>query len=216
MDLKFELAKVNENFMKVAPKDIIDLFKRQAEKLAHKEIEKTALKLGDKLPDFELENSIGEKINSYDLLSNGPLVISFYRGKWCPYCNLEMQAYQEALPEIKGLGAQLVGISPELPDNSMSLIEKYSLKFEILSDIENKLANKFGLTYYVEKELQEAYKNLGIDLVSSQGNNNYELPVPATYVVNSNGTIVLAFIDTDYTKRLQPSEVIETLKGLYS
>ncbi|MEK6266287.1 MAG: AhpC/TSA family protein [Clostridium sp.] len=216
MDLKFELTKVNENFMKVAPKDIIDLFKRQAEKLAHKEIEKTALKLGDKLPDFELENSIGEKINSYDLLSNGPLVISFYRGKWCPYCNLEMQAYQEALPEIKGLGAQLVGISPELPDNSMSLVEKYSLKFEILSDIDNKLANKFGLTYYVEKELQEAYKNLGIDLVSSQGNSNYELPVPATYVVNSNGTIVLAFINTDYTKRLEPCEVIETLKGLHS
>ncbi|MBK5241354.1 peroxiredoxin-like family protein [Clostridium sp.] len=216
MDLKFELAKVNENFMKVAPKDIIDLFKRQAEKLAHKEIEKTALKPGDKLPDFELENSIGEKINSYDLLSNGPLVISFYRGKWCPYCNLEIQAYQEILPEIRDLGAQLVGISPELPDNSMSLVEKYSLKFEILSDIDNKLANKFGLTYYVEKELQEAYKNLGIDLVSSQGNSNYELPVPATYVVNSNGTIVLAFIDTDYTKRLQPSGVIETLKGLYS
>jgi peroxiredoxin len=216
MDLKFELAKVNENFMKVAPKDIIDLFKRQAEKLAHKEIGKTALKLGDKLPDFELENSIGEKINSYDLLSNGPLVISFYRGKWCPYCNLEIQAYQEVLPEIRDLGAQLVGISPELPDNSMSLVEKYSLKFEILSDIDNKLANKFGLTYYVEKELQEAYKNLGIDLVSSQGNSNYELPVPATYVVNSNGTIVLAFIDTDYTKRLDPSEVIETLKELHN
>jgi peroxiredoxin len=216
MDLKFELSKVNENFMKVAPKDIIDLFKRQAEKLAHREIEKNALKVGDKLPDFELKNSIGEKINCYDLLSNGPLVISFYRGKWCPYCNLEIQAYQEALPEIRGLGAQLVGISPELPDNSMSLVEKYSLKYDILSDIENKLAGKFGLTYYVEEELQEAYKNLGIDLVSSQGNNNYELPVPATYVVNSNGTIVLAFVDTDYTKRLDPSEVIETLKGLHS
>ncbi|EHI99004.1 alkyl hydroperoxide reductase/ Thiol specific antioxidant/ Mal allergen [Clostridium sp. DL-VIII] len=216
MNLKSELLKVDENFIKVAPKDIIDLFERQAKKLAHKQIEKDALKVGDKLPDFELQNSIGQKINSYDLLSNGPLVISFYRGGWCPYCNLELRAYQEILPEIKNLGAQLVGISPELPDNSISLTEKYSLKFQILSDIENEVAREFGIVYHVEEELQEAYKNLGIDLVSTQGNNNYELPVPATYVVNTNGNVILSYVNTDYTKRLEPSAVLESLRNLVS
>lgn len=216
MNLKLELSKVDENFIKTAPKDIIDLFERQAKKLAYKQIEKGALKVGDRLPDFVLQNSIGEKINSYDLLSKGPLVISFYRGGWCPYCNLELRAYQEILPEIKNLGAQLVGISPELPDNSISLTEKYSLKFQILSDIENEVAREFGIVYHVEKELQEAYKNLGIDLVSTQGNNNYELPVPATYVVNTNGNVILSYVNTDYTKRLEPSTVLESLRNLVS
>lgn len=216
MNLKSELLKLDENLIKVTPKDVKEIIKRQAEKLAHKEIEKTALKVGDKIPYFELENSIGEKINSDDLLSNGPLVISFYRGKWCPFCNLELQAYQEILPEIKSLGAQLVAISPELPDNSLSLTEKYSLKFQILSDIENKVAHRFGLAYYVEKELQETFKNLGIDLVSTQGNNNYELPVTATYVVNSNGNIILSYVNSDFTKRLEPSEVLEALNKLVS
>lgn len=216
MNLKLELSKVDENFIKTAPKDIIDLFERQAKKLAYKQIEKGALKVGDILPDFVLQNSIGEKINSYDLLSKGPLVISFYRGGWCPYCNLELRAYQEILPEIKNLGAQLVGISPELPDNSISLTEKYSLKFQILSDIENEVAREFGIVYHVEEELQEAYKNLGIDLVSTQGNNNYELPVPATYVVNTNGNVILSYVNTDYTKRLEPSTVLESLRNLVS
>ncbi len=149
-------------------------------------------------------------------MSKGPLVISFYRGGWCPYCNLELRAYQEILPEIKNLGAQLVGISPELPDNSISLTEKYSLKFQILSDIENEVAREFGIVYHVEEELQEAYKNLGIDLVSTQGNNNYELPVPATYVVNTNGNVILSYVNTDYTKRLEPSTVLESLRNLVS
>jgi peroxiredoxin len=214
MNLKLELAKVDEEFIKKAPKDIIDLFRRQAKKLAYKEIEKNALKVGDKLPSFELENVLGEKIQSYDLLANGPLVITFYRGGWCPYCNLEVAAYQEAFPEIRNLGAQLVAISPELPDNSMSLVEKYSLKYEILSDIENKVAREFGLTFCIEDELQAVYKNLGVDLVASQGNKNYELPVPATYVIGSNGIVILSYVDVDYTKRLEPEEVISILREL--
>ena len=214
MNLKLDLKKVDENFIKSAPQDILDLFKRQAEKLAQKEIEKNALKVGDKIPHFTLENAIGEKIDSYDLLENGPLVINFYRGGWLPYCNLELGSYQERLLEIKELGAEFVAISPELPDNSLSLVDKYSLKYQILSDIENKVANEFGLSYFVEDELKQVYKNLGIDLVKSQGNNNYELPVPATYVVDIKGNIIISYVNTDYTKRLEPQEVIEALEKI--
>jgi len=214
MNLKLDLKKVDEDFIKKAPQDIIELLKRQAKKVAEKEIEKTALKVGDQMPHFILKNAVGEEIDSYELLEKGPLVISFYRGGWCPYCNLELQSYQELLPEIKGLGGELVAISPELPDDSLSLVGKYSLKYEILSDINNEVAKEFGLSFYVEEELQKVYKNLGIDLVKSQGNENYELPVPATYVVDIKGNIILSYVNTDYTKRLEPQEAIEALETI--
>ncbi|MCY6370586.1 peroxiredoxin-like family protein [Clostridium ganghwense] len=214
MNLNLELKKFNEDFLNKAPKDIIDLLRSQAENLAQKGVEKKALKVGDKIPHFILRNAVGEKIDSHDLLEKGPLVISFYRGAWCPYCNLELHAYQEILPEIKALGAQLVAISPELPDNSMSLIEKYLLKYEVLSDIENKVAQKFGLSFQIEEEFKSLYKGVGIDLVATQGNDNYELPIPATYVVDTNGNIVLDYVNIDYTNRLEPKEVIKSLERL--
>lgn len=211
MNLKLQLKKLKEESLKDIPQDIMDVLKAAAEKLAKEEIGKNALKTGDKIPDFVLKNAVGERINSNDLLADGPLVISFYRGGWCPYCNLELQAYQEILSEIHALGGQLVAISPELPDNSLSLVEKYVLQYEVLSDLENKIARKFGLVFTVEEELRPIYKTLGVDLVTSQGNENYELPVPATYVVDTNGTIILSYVDTDYTNRLDPKEVLEVL-----
>lgn len=115
------------------------------------------------------------------------------------------------LPEIQSLGGQLVAISPELPDNSLSLIEKHSLKYEILSDTNNDVARKFGLVFSLAKELRPLYEKFGIDLPKTQGNSDYELPVPATYVVDENGTIILSYVDTDYTKRLEPDEVLGVL-----
>lgn len=104
-----------------------------------------------------------------------------------------------------------MAISPELPDNSLSLIEKHSLKYEVLSDLGNEIAREFGIVFTVEEELRPIYKKLGVDLAWAQGNENYELPVPATYVVDTNGTIILSHVDTDYTNRLEPEEVLEVL-----
>ncbi|QZY56189.1 peroxiredoxin-like family protein [Crassaminicella profunda] len=211
MNLKLQLKKLQEEASKEIPKDIMNVLKESVEKLAKEEIEKKALKVGDKIPHFVLKNAVGEMIDLNDLLADGPLVISFYRGGWCPYCNLELQAYQETLPEIHALGGQLVAISPELPDNSLSLVEKYTLKYEVLSDIGNEIARELGLVFTVEEELRPIYKRLGVDLVTTQGNENYELPVPATYVVDTNGTIILSYVNTDYTTRLEPKEVLEVL-----
>jgi peroxiredoxin len=182
-----------------------------AENLLKLEIEKKALKEGDKIPEFHLKNAVGETIKIYDVLSKGPVIINFYRGAWCPYCNLEIAAYQEILPEINKRGAQLVAISPEVPDITMTLKEKHALEFEILSDTNNLVAKQFGLVFQLEDKLIALYKKMGIDLVKSQENVNNELPIPATYVVNTDGVIKLAYLNSDYTKRLEPMDAVAAL-----
>jgi peroxiredoxin len=182
-----------------------------AENLLKLEIEKKALKEGDKIPEFQLKNAVGETIKIYDVLSKGPVIINFYRGAWCPYCNLEIAAYQEILPEIKKRGAQLVAISPEVPDITMTLKEKHALEFEILSDTNNLIAKQFGLVFQLEDKLIALYKKMGIDLVKSQENENNELPIPATYVVNTDGVVKLAYLNSDYTKRLEPMDAVSAL-----
>lgn len=182
-----------------------------AENLQKLEIEKKALKEGDKIPEFQLKNAVGETIKIYDILSKGPVIINFYRGAWCPYCNLEIAAYQEILPEIKERGAQLVAISPEVPDITMTLKEKHALEFEILSDTDNLVAKQFGLVFQLEDKLIALYKKMGIDLVKSQENDNGELPIPATYVINSDGVIKLAYLNSDYTKRFEPMDAVAAL-----
>lgn len=211
MNLKSQLKKLKEESMSMIPDDIKKVLKTAAENLAKEEIEKNALKLGDTIPNFKLKNAVGEWVDTTELLEQGPLVISFYRGAWCPYCNLELQAYQEILPEIHDLGAQFVAISPELPDRSLSLVEKHSLKYEVLSDLENEVARKFKIVFGIEDELKEAYELLNVDLAKTQGNERYELPIPATYVIDENGKIILAHVYSDYTTRLEPQEVLRVL-----
>jgi len=121
---------------------------------------------------------------------------------------------QRSLPEIKSLGAELVTISPQLPDNSLSTAEKLALDFEVLSDVGNKVARDFGLVFKLTEKMQEIYKNFGIDLPTATGDQSFELPIPATYVVASNGIVAFALIDADYTNRLDPETILAELKKL--
>ncbi|EDX77376.1 Redoxin superfamily [Coleofasciculus chthonoplastes PCC 7420] len=171
-----------------------------------------SLKVGDKAPNFALPNAVGKTVELQDLLSRNPVVISFYRGGWCPYCNLELRSLQQSLAEIKKLGATLVTISPQTPDNSLSTVEKNELEFEVLSDAGNQVAKDFGLVFVLPEELRPIYQDFGIDLPAHNGDNTFELPIPATYVIAQNGTIIHAFVDPDYTKRLDPAEIITALK----
>lgn len=177
-------------------------------------IEANALKVGDTIPGFSLPNAKGENTNSNALLEQGPLVIAFYRGGWCPYCNLELRALQQLLPEFEKVGAQLVAISPQTPDNSLSTQEKNELSFEVLSDVGNNIARKFGLLFTMPTDLQQLYAHFNLDIPKHNGDQTFELPMPATYVVDKNGVIQYAFIPADYTKRAEPSEVLEVVKGL--
>ena len=183
-------------------------------KLFLSHIEDGALKAGDWIPEFKLNNHLGKAVSSSELLGNGPLIINFYRGSWCPYCNFELHAIHEKEEEIKNLGAQLIAISPELPDGTLSSVEKHNLSFQVLSDIDNKVAEKFGLMFTLPEELKEIYLGMGINLEKSNGNNKWQLPIPATYLVASDGIITYAFINPDYTKRLEPEELIVNLKKM--
>lgn len=173
-----------------------------------------SLKVGDKVPYFTLPNAAEEKVELEKLLQSGAVVISFYRGKWCPYCNLELRAFQEYLPEIESLGASLVAISPQTPDNSLSTVEKNELTFEVLSDVRNQVAREFGLIFTLPEELHPIYKEFGIDLPAHNGDATFELPISATYVIAPDRTVIYAFVDPDYTKRLEPKAVVEALRQI--
>ena len=134
--------------------------------------------------------------------------MSFYRGGWCPFCNLELWALQKILPEIERLGASLVAVSPELPDASLNTLEKHRLQFQVLSDRGNQVARQFGLVFTLPQELRPVYEQFGIDIPPHNGDQSFELPLPATYVIASDGTIRYAFVNSDYTQRAEPSDII--------
>lgn len=185
---------------------------RATQELTHSGIVEQSLQVGDKAPNFALPNAVGETVQLQDLLKAGPVVIAFYRGQWCPYCNLELRALQQHVGEIKALGATLVAISPQTPDNSLSTREKNELTFEVLSDVGNRVAKQFGLVFTLPEELRPIYQHLGIDLPAHNGDDTFELPLAATYIVAADGTIVHAFVDADYTKRLDPQEIVAALQ----
>lgn len=212
MNLNRELKKLQEQTLKNIPEEYVEVMLKDVEIQVKKGLTKNALAIGETIPNFKLENAVGEQVDVKDLLENGPLVISFYRGAWCPYCNMELAAYQEVLSELIEAGGQLVAISPELPDASMSLIEKHGLKYQILSDVNNEVARQFGLVFKLSDSLQKVYSKLGLDLSEGQGNSNYELPFPATYVINSDGRVVEMSVQYDYTQRLEPDVAIERIK----
>ncbi|MEL7504124.1 MAG: peroxiredoxin-like family protein [Cyanobacteria bacterium J06554_6] len=175
-------------------------------------IANNALSVGAQAPDFALPNATGTTVKLSELLQQGPVVINFYRGEWCPYCNLELRAFQQLLPEFKQAGAQLVAISPELPDHSLSVTEKNELEFAVLSDVGNKVAKDYGLVFTLDPTLRPIYEKFGIDVPASNGDDSYELPMPATYVIDQSGNIRFAFADADYTKRAEPQAVLAVVK----
>ena len=196
------------------PPEVIAVMGKATTDLIKSGIVNQSLKAGDPAPNFTLPNAVGQSVEIADLLSMGPVVISFYRGQWCPYCNLELRALQQALPEIQALAATLVAISPQTPDNSLSTTEKNELTFEVLSDVGNQVARQFGLVFSLAAELRPIYQNFGIDIPAHNGDQTFELPIPATYVINIDRVIAHAFVDPDYTRRLDPADIVAVLKSL--
>lgn len=173
-----------------------------------------ALGDGDKAADFCLPNVKGNETQLSDLLQQGPVVINFYRGGWCPYCNLEFKALCEVLPQIMELGANLIGISSELPDNSMATAEKFQLPFDVLSDVGNKVSREYGIVMDIPEKMRPLYLQWGLDVPAVNGDDSWELPIPATYVINQDGKITFAYINKNYTERCEPESIIAALKAL--
>ena len=212
MSLKDELDKLRAASAEKFPRETLAVMQGATKDLIASGIAEQSANQGSAAPDFSLPNAHGEPVASEALWGDGPAVVSFYRGGWCPYCNVELKALQDRLPEIEALGARLVAITPETPDNALSTQEKNEIAFDVLSDDGNRVASAFGLTFRLPDAVNDIYKGFGIDLEDSNGEASQTLPVPATFVIDKGGKVLRAFVDADYTQRLEPDEVIAALK----
>jgi len=215
MTLLQDIKNFQKEMIPKIPENVLDMILKTSAELIEQNLEARALKKGDTLPSFELADALGQKRSSDQLLKSGPMVISFYRGGWCPYCHLELRALQKALPEIKANNTTLLAISPELPNHSLTTQEKNELKFPVLSDPDNQVAKKFGLVFELDNKLVPLFKeNFNWDLVAINGTQKVELPIPATYVVDREGIIQFAFVQSDYTQRAEPERILEILRKI--
>jgi peroxiredoxin len=180
---------------------------------------KVSLSVGNLAADFTLPNVQNQPVNLFDELKKGPVIISFYWGGWCPVCNTQLRTYQENLDQIKSFGAQLIAISPDIPTSAQLTMVKNKLDFEILSDQGNDLARKFGIIWEIPLASRESFSNWiqenhGKTLEDFNAQKGYELPIPATFIVNQKGVVIYAFKDVDYKKRAKNKDILKTLSQI--
>lgn len=207
------LKELQNNLAKVLPADALTIFGNDAEQLKEKHQNILKLKVGEKAPNFSLPNALEESVSLKALLKKGKVVLTFYRGTWCPYCNLQLNQYQQVLEDIQELGGQLLAVSPQTPDESLTMQEKNELKFEVLSDKGNIVAKQFTTVFTNADAPLNAMTDLGIDFDAHYADDSKELPVPAVFIIEQDGSISFAkAISGDYRNRVEPSEIIESLK----
>ncbi len=200
-------------FMANASDEVKAIMARADAALAADFAARPVLKPGDAAPGFALPSATGETVTLAGELAKGPVILTFYRGGWCPYCNLELRAYQRILPEIEAAGVRLVAISPQTPDGSLSTAEKNALSFAVLSDVGSKVALQYGVAFDLGEELQGLYLKFGHNLPVDDGAGEWTLPVPATFVIGRDGRVRLAHVETDYRFRLEPAEALKAATG---
>jgi peroxiredoxin len=229
-------AERKELIAKYVPVDIQAIHARAVEELKQSGIAERSLQVGTATPPFELSDHNGKLVHSSELLERGPLVLCFFRGRWCPFCVGQMEAMNAIVPQIQELGAWLVGISPQTVHQSYLMADQHKLRFPLLSDAGNHVARQFGLVYRVPDYQQEVYSRAFVNLPFVNGDASWELPIPATYIVGSNhrehrvtqrkdpqrgyqqqqDTILYASANPDYTERPEPGEILQVLAQLLS
>ena len=213
MSLNDQLDSLTAKLRAMVPAERLAVVDVAAEELIHSGQADRALKAGDRAPVFELPDGDGMPWRSADLLGNGPLIIVFYRGRWCAYCNAQLCALQEIHQQIAAAGASLVAISPQTQKHSYMTRDMHKLRFPVLSDQGNQVARKFGLVYRLSPELQAMYESIMTRLPGYNGDQSWELPLAATYVVQKDGKILWARVDADWRKRPEPEEILRVLDG---
>ena len=211
MNLTDQLSERRNNSAKVIPEEKRAIMQKSTANLKSQNLGKRALTTGQRLPSFTLKSTEGRPMSLEDFQSQF-LVISFYRGGWCPYCNMELRALQRILPELTTLNSALIAITPETPDNSLTTSEKNELTFTVLSDIDNSYASSLGLVFQLPEDLQVVYQGFGIEVAKHNGNTAFELPMPATYIVNKDRKVIYSFVPEDYTERLAPETILEVIR----
>jgi peroxiredoxin len=213
MAMKSELESYTNEFMREVGDDAKSLLAGQIDQARAYGIPEQSLQVGATAPNFSLPNATGEVIELRQLLEHGPVVLVFYRGGWCPYCNIQLRSYQNILNIMKQMRSCLVAISPETPDNTVETKNREKLEFPVLSDTNNMVARQFGLVFSVSTDVITIFKNKwNLDLEKENGVSGGELPVPGTYVIDRDGTIIFCQADVDYRSRPEPEEILEALR----
>ncbi|MFG1486554.1 peroxiredoxin-like family protein [Halobacteriovorax sp. RZ-1] len=205
--LQDRLDERRENANKKRPVEVTKVMDEALKHLKDSGIVEESVKKGTQVPSFKVG---GKDISEY--YKDGNTIISFYRGSWCPYCMIQLKEYQKYYQEIQKKGAKLIVLAPDTKKEIAKTKRNHKLDFPIYSDVDNQIAKKFGLAFKLEESLKELYVKFGIDIKNNQNSEQFELPLPGTYIVNKDGKIIYAFADADYTKRADPKDLIRYLK----
>jgi peroxiredoxin len=211
--LKSSIDAFMQGVAKHAPPEVLAGLGAEIKKLAESGIAGQALQVGAKAPDFTLPDAHGMPVTLSALLAKGPAVVAFYRGGWCPFCDLQLRAYQGALGAIHELGAELVAISPQTPDYALSDVEKKQLTFPVLTDQGNRVAREFKLVFALSDALRKLQAHFGSVLPKFNGDDSWELPMPGTFVLDRQGVVKFASVDPNWMVRVEPSAILEALRA---
>lgn len=215
MSLHRNLESFKAEFAQNAPEDKQQTYEEFISQIGNSGLIDKAFQVGQQAVDFTLSNASGESVNFFQLLQQGPAILTWYRGGWCPYCNLTLRALQSYLPQFKENGASLVALTPEVPDKSLTTREKHNLEFEVLTDLHNQVAKSYGTVFRVPPEVM-IYYNQGFNMREYNGDDSAELPLAATYIVDPQGIIQYAYLDADYRKRAEPEDLVKALEQIQS
>lgn len=214
MTLRDELDRLRDQQRETTPPGILDVTDKAIQFVARTVLSMDAIREGDRAPGFELPSVQGRTVSLADKLEEGPVILSFFRGGWCPFCSLELRAYEKIVSTLESERATLLSISPETLDALRQTAQQARVSFDLLSDAGNDVARSYGLVYRIPEALRAAYEGLGLDLPARNGTASFELPVPATYLIDSGGTVRRAFVEPDWTQRAEPADFVESLKLL--
>ncbi len=206
--LRARLAEIRHNTRALLSPEHLAPVDRAIAELQQSGIALRTLAVGATAPAFELPDQNGKIVRSAELLRSGPLIVVFYRGRWCPYCVATLEMWQQFLPRVEAAGAHLVAVSPQKPQHTFFTADQHALRFPVLSDAGNHVARQFGLAYRLPDYLEQHYRRVFINLQNSNGDVSWELPIPATYVIGRDGIVKFAFADADFSNRAEPEEVL--------
>lgn len=212
--MKDRIAELREGLRQQAPAEALAIFDGDAERLAASDLEQAVLPVGAHAPEFALADVDGETVRLEALRARGPVLVTFYRGAWCPYCSVQLRTYQEIAGALEAAGVTLIAISPQQPDGSLSMKEKEQLSFHVLSDPGNDVARAYGLVFSLAEHVRETALAIGTDLPAVNGDDSWELPMPATFLLDSDGTIAWREAHADYRHRAEPTTILAAVREL--
>ncbi len=212
--LNAQCAAVRDEFVASLPKEQQNTLMAAGQRLAESDVAVHAVSMNDPAPEFTLTDTQGREFQLSEALLHGPIVLSFYRGGWCPFCSLELKALADREADIRNLGARLVAVSPELHEQNQAAAGELKLPFPLLFDEANHVAREYGLVMQVDEAVRPLYQQWGFDLPTFNGDDSWELPLPGTFIIDTTGNVRAAYVNKDYTQRMEPNDIIRALEAI--